>query len=108
MQDQWDQMPVEISKRMGDDDDEGMKAREQEEEDGLWAEKMKAFGRDHLSQNFGGESKVYVSGGTCQWRDREAPSTFKDQGEGPSVEPGPQNRRKDILSSTAKHLCSTL
>lgn len=34
--------------------------------DGLWAEKMKASDREHLSQNFGGASKVYVSGETCQ------------------------------------------
>lgn len=50
---------------------------------------MKAPGKDHLSQNFGGKSKVYVSEGTCQWRIREAPSTFEGQGEGVSVEPDP-------------------
>lgn len=57
--------------------------------DGLWAEKMKASNREHLSQNFGGESKVYVSGATCQWKDRESQSTFYGQGEGASVEPDP-------------------
>ena len=51
--------------------------------------RMKASGEDHLSQNFGGEIKIYVSEGTCQWRDREDPSTFEGQGEGASVEPDP-------------------